>query len=116
VVEINDHISMHAQKTVWVKRCLEVLQALAKQMGRCSHVKPNVLPRRLHPLDIVDSHKHNLLACFHGQPLQILAAGWLGILFARPIGGLQLHPSTNDFRSSQIQRSLKALEIKWLNQ
>src|SRR5260370_6501752 len=51
VVEINDRIPMHADKAVWVKHSLEVLHALAKQMGRFPNVEPNVLPRRLHPLD-----------------------------------------------------------------
>jgi hypothetical protein len=74
VVEINDRVPMHAQKLFRVKQCLKVLQALAKQMGRFPHVEPNVLPQRLHPLDFLDSYKHNFLIRFHGQSLQKLSA------------------------------------------
>ncbi len=45
VVEINDRVSMHAQKTVRVKDCLEVFHTLAKQMRLFAHVEPNVLPQ-----------------------------------------------------------------------
>jgi hypothetical protein len=43
VVEVNDCIAMHAQKTAWVKDCLKVLQTLAKQVRPFPHVQSNVL-------------------------------------------------------------------------
>jgi hypothetical protein len=58
---------MHADKTIWVKHCLEVLHTLAKQMGSFPNVEPNVLSQRLHPLDIFHPYKHYLLTRFHYQ-------------------------------------------------
>src|SRR5260370_14163279 len=75
VVEINDRIAMHTEKTIWIKHRLEVLQALPKQMRGISNVEANVVPRRLHPLDIFDPNKHNLLTRFHCHSLYELPQG-----------------------------------------
>jgi hypothetical protein len=67
VVEINDRVAMHAEKTRWVKHSLEALHALPKQMGSGSHVQPNMFSQRLHPLDIFDMHKNYFLPGLYCQ-------------------------------------------------
>src|SRR5260370_37431851 len=80
VVEITDRIAMNTEKTIWIKHRLEVLQALPKQMRGISNVEANVVPRRLHPLDIFDPNKHNLLTRFHCQSLYELPQGRPGFV------------------------------------
>src|SRR5260370_42294211 len=114
VVEINDRIAMHTEKTIWIKHRLEVLQALPKQMRGISNVEANVVPRRLHPLDIFDANKHNLLTRFHCQSLYELPQGRPG--FVRLLIGLGTCPSARNSRFSVGHRSLGAVVIKRLNQ
>jgi hypothetical protein len=45
VVEVNDCIAMHAQKTAWVKDGLKVLHTLPKQVRLFPQVRSNVLPQ-----------------------------------------------------------------------
>jgi hypothetical protein len=45
VIEIDNRISMDAEKTVRVKHCLQSLHALAEQMRRFAHMDPNILAR-----------------------------------------------------------------------
>src|SRR6266436_8271522 len=45
VIEIDNRISMDAEKTVWVKHCLQSLHTLAEQMGCFAHMKPNMFAR-----------------------------------------------------------------------
>ena len=44
MVEINDRIAMHAEKTIRVEQRLEGFHALPDQMGRVPHMQSNVIP------------------------------------------------------------------------
>src|ERR1700730_7066541 len=77
-------------------------------------MKPNVIPRRLHPSDIVDPYKHNLFIRFNCQSLQEapLRSSWLAA--SRQLLSREFCPRTSNSRGRHIQRGFEALSIEWL--
>ena len=114
MVEIHDRIAMHAEKTIRIELRLEVFQALPNQMRCLPHMQSNVIPRRLHPSDIVDFYNYDRFIFFNCQSLQkarrqsFVAGGHS----TSPQRRLSIRaPAIRNL--AKIQGSLEALGIKW---